>query len=104
MSIDQFHGAPAADAGREEAPPRREFSRRTVLKAAGTGIGLWFVGSIGGRAFAIEAPRVARGASILGPTLDPVDIPKFATPLLIPPAMPRAGKVRIRGGKNADYY
>ncbi|MDX5318911.1 MAG: bilirubin oxidase, partial [Actinomycetes bacterium] len=36
--------------------------------------------------------------------LDPGSIPKYTTPLLIPPAMPRAGKVRIRGGKNADYY
>jgi FtsP/CotA-like multicopper oxidase with cupredoxin domain len=36
--------------------------------------------------------------------LDPNDIPKFMTPLLIPPVMPSAGKLKMRGGKNADYY
>ena len=29
---------------------------------------------------------------------------KFATPMLIPPVMPRAGQITLRGGKNADYY
>ncbi len=37
-------------------------------------------------------------------TLDPVTVPKFATPLLIPPVMPRAGTFTLVGGKNADYY
>jgi FtsP/CotA-like multicopper oxidase with cupredoxin domain len=37
-------------------------------------------------------------------TLDPATVPKFATPLLIPPVMPRAGTVTLTGGKNADYY
>ena len=26
------------------------------------------------------------------------------TPLLIPPVMPRAGTIKLKGGKNADYY
>ena len=28
----------------------------------------------------------------------------FATPLLVPPVMPRAGTLRLTGGKRADYY
>ena len=43
-------------------------------------------------------------ASLPGGSLDPASIPKYATPLLIPPVMPRAGSVVLRGGKNADYY
>jgi FtsP/CotA-like multicopper oxidase with cupredoxin domain len=38
------------------------------------------------------------------PTLDPSSIPKFRTPLVIPPAMPRTRKLTVRGGKNIDYY
>lgn len=38
------------------------------------------------------------------PLLDPQAIPKFVTPLLIPPVMPRAGTFKNRGGKNGDYY
>ncbi len=43
-------------------------------------------------------------AAIPGGTLDPADVSKFVTPLLIPPVMPRAGTISLRGGKNADYY
>jgi FtsP/CotA-like multicopper oxidase with cupredoxin domain len=43
-------------------------------------------------------------AAIHGGTLDPLGIPKYQTPLLVPPAMPRAGKITVRGGKNIDYY
>ena len=43
-------------------------------------------------------------AQIPGGTLDPLSIPKYQTPLLIPPAMPRAGKIKVRAGKNIDYY
>ena len=37
-------------------------------------------------------------------TMDPALVPKFATPMLIPPVMPRAGTITLTGGKNADYY
>jgi FtsP/CotA-like multicopper oxidase with cupredoxin domain len=37
-------------------------------------------------------------------TLNPATVPKFVTPMLIPPAMPRAGTITLTGGKNADYY
>ena len=43
-------------------------------------------------------------AQIPGGSLDPLTIPKYQTPLLIPPVMPRAGRIVLRGGKNADYY
>ena len=35
--------------------------------------------------------RVVRAVAIPGGTLDPLAIQKFATPLLIPPVMPKAG-------------
>jgi len=47
-------------------------------------------------------PRVF--AAISGGTLDPAAVSKFVTPLLIPPVMPKAGTIKLRGGKNADYY
>jgi FtsP/CotA-like multicopper oxidase with cupredoxin domain len=43
-------------------------------------------------------------AAIPGGLLDPTNIPRFVTPLLVPPAMPRADKIKVRGGKNVDYY
>jgi FtsP/CotA-like multicopper oxidase with cupredoxin domain len=43
-------------------------------------------------------------AQIPGGTLSPLDIPKYATPLLIPPVMPRAGVIKQKGGKQVDYY
>jgi FtsP/CotA-like multicopper oxidase with cupredoxin domain len=43
-------------------------------------------------------------ATLPGGSLDPLSIPKYQTPLLIPPVMPRAGSIVLRGGKNADYY
>ncbi len=43
-------------------------------------------------------------AQIPGGTLAPGDVPKYQTPMLIPPVMPTAGRVVKKGGKNADYY
>jgi spore coat protein A, manganese oxidase len=43
-------------------------------------------------------------AAIPGGTLDPLAVPKYVTPLLIPPVMPRAGTIAQAGGKNVDYY
>jgi len=36
--------------------------------------------------------------------LEPESIPKYQLPLVIPPAMPRTGKVKQRAAKNIDYY
>ena len=43
-------------------------------------------------------------AAIPGGTLYPESVPKYQTPLLIPPVMPQAGTVKLKNGKNADYY
>ncbi|HEU4918269.1 MAG TPA: multicopper oxidase [Candidatus Limnocylindrales bacterium] len=71
-------------------------SRRSLIKvgmAGGAAMFLpWRLGSLPVRA----AGHV--------PLLEPDDIPKYATPLLVPPAMPRAGKIKGRGGRNVDYY
>ncbi len=75
--------------------PRR-FSRRTFLKyTGGTTLTLFACNKFGIR----EAI-----AAIPGGTLDPSLVPKYMTPMLIPPVMPRAGTIRLPGGKNADYY
>ena len=50
----------------------------------------------------VRLPKVF--AQIPGGTLDPINVPKYVTPMLIPPAMPRAGTIKLQGGKNADYY
>ena len=36
--------------------------------------------------------------------LDPTTIPKYEDPLIIPPAIPRAGKIKQKRMKNIDYY
>ena len=71
-------------------------TRRTFLKyAAGTAL-TWY---------AFDKFGVLKTlAQIPGGTLDPTLVPKFQTPLLIPPVMPRAAKLVQRGGKNVDYY
>ncbi|MCE7986588.1 MAG: twin-arginine translocation signal domain-containing protein [Caldilinea sp. CFX5] len=80
-------------------------SRRSFLKvgaAAGAGLSLsWFGPTLRmtGRGM---APVVL--AQIPGGTLDPAAIPKYTTPLLIPPAMPRAGKIKTKDAKQVDYY
>ncbi|HSB16753.1 MAG TPA: hypothetical protein VLE22_20040, partial [Bryobacteraceae bacterium] len=68
--------------------------RRYFLKALALGgVGLFMRGK-GGPAL----------AQIHGGTLDPSNVPKYQTPMLIPPAMPKAGTIVQRGGKPIDYY
>jgi spore coat protein A len=55
-----------------------------------------------GRAAGAGAPAAL--AQIPGGTLDPADVEKFQTPMLIPPVMPRAGTIAMPGGKPVDYY
>ena len=43
-------------------------------------------------------------APIEGGSLDPLLVPKYQTPLLIPPVMPKAGTIKLKGGKNVDSY
>ncbi|GAB6191234.1 multicopper oxidase family protein [Desulfocastanea catecholica] len=73
-----------------------ELTRRKFLK----------ISFIGGAAMFIpwhyKLPEAL--AAIPGGTLEPDDIPKYQTPMLIPPVMPRAGTIKLQNGKNADYY
>lgn len=71
------------------------FDRRSFLKYTG-GTTLTLFASTGfGTRKAV--------AAIPGGTLDPVNVSKYTTPLLIPPAMPRAGLLLTRDGL-VDYY
>jgi spore coat protein A len=72
---------------------RRTFIRRT--SAGGLGLFLW-----GGRGGEFRLLADVPGGDIL----DPAEVTKYATPLLVPPAMPRAGRIQVKGGKNIDYY
>ena len=77
---------------------RPGWSRRDFLKiGAAAGGGLYLSTKIGGVRYRVHA-------AIPGGTLAPADIPKFQTPLLIPPVMPRAGTITMPGGKIADSY
>ena len=83
----------------------RGVSRRQVITwGVGSATGLFLTSKPGDRAGprwrCRSEPRKVRP----GPTLDPTSIPKYLTPLLVPPAMPRARKLRVMGGKNMDYY
>jgi spore coat protein A, manganese oxidase len=71
-------------------------TRRTFLKYTGATALTWYAVNRVGLLEAI--------AQIPGGTLDPAAVPKFQTPLLIPPVMPKAGRIVQRGGKNVDYY
>jgi len=67
-----------------------------------------FLAYTGGTAltlFATDKFGIKRAlAQIPGGTLHPASIPKYMTPLLIPPVMPKAGTITQKGGKNIDYY
>ena len=77
----------------------RRYSRRTFIAwVGGASAGFYLFG----RAPGLSAPTAL--AQVSGTTLDPTDIPKFATPLLIPPVMPKAATIRQPGGKPLDYY
>jgi FtsP/CotA-like multicopper oxidase with cupredoxin domain len=73
-------------------------TRRVFLKyTGGTMLALFGTEKLSGITKAIAQP-------IRGGTLDPSDIPKFGTALLIPPVMPKAGRVKLADGSSADYY
>jgi len=72
-------------------------SRRDFLKLSGAGIVALYASTRG--KFVLRAQ-----AAIPGGTLDPLFVPKYQTPLLIPPVMPKAGIIKQKKGKNADYY
>ncbi|MGH8838187.1 MAG: bilirubin oxidase, partial [Jiangellaceae bacterium] len=76
----------------------RPLSRRMFIRAVG-GAGAGFV-----LYTYLPGGGIQALAQIPGETLDPGDVDKYVTPLLIPPVMPRAGTITMPGGKPADYY
>jgi FtsP/CotA-like multicopper oxidase with cupredoxin domain len=82
----------------DRGPARRFVSRRTFIRGVGgAGLGLVLYAYLPG------GTKVAL-AEVPGGTLDSLSIPKYTTPLLIPPVMPRAGTIIMPGGKPVDYY
>ena len=71
-------------------------TRRTFLKYTGGTALTWFALNKFGVLQAL--------GQIQGGTLNPNLVPKYQTPLLIPPVMPKAGTIVAKGGKNIDYY
>jgi spore coat protein A, manganese oxidase len=72
-------------------------TRRSFLKLTGATTLAWYV--------ATQTGWTQRAiAQIPGGSLDPNDVTKYVTPLLIPPVMPRAATITMPGGKPADYY
>lgn len=72
-------------------------SRRSFFKFTAAGLLALYVSSKGG-----ATPRLL--AQVPGGTLDPGAISKYVTPLLIPPAMPKAGKIKKKSEQEVDYY
>jgi FtsP/CotA-like multicopper oxidase with cupredoxin domain len=71
-------------------------TRRSFLKLTGASTLAWYV--------ATQTAWMERAvAQIPGGTLNPNSVPKYATPMLIPPVMPKAGTITGPGGR-ADYY
>ena len=76
----------------------RRFSRRTFIAwVGGAGAGFYLFGRLPG----MSAPAAL--AAVPGGSLDPTTVPKFQTPLLIPPVMPKADTI-VRRGETVDYY
>ncbi len=78
-------------------------TRRQLLKASAiTGAALLVPG---GAASVLSPERFrlprALAAAIPGGSLDPTSVPKYVTPLIIPPAMPRQAAIQ---GDSIDYY
>ncbi len=74
-------------------------TRREFLKLAAMGGFSLFL------PFKIDLSRLStRALAAAIATLPPTAIPQFVTPLVIPPAMPRTGKIKQKAAKNIDYY
>jgi FtsP/CotA-like multicopper oxidase with cupredoxin domain len=72
--------------------------RAFVAWVGGAGAGFYLFGRVPG----MSAPVAL--AQIPGGSLDPNDVDKYVTPMLIPPVMPKAATITLPGGKPADYY
>jgi FtsP/CotA-like multicopper oxidase with cupredoxin domain len=78
--------------------PRQRLSRRSfVAWVGGASAGFYLFGRLPGT----TAPVAL--AAIPGGSLDPLSIPKYESPLLIPPVMPKADTI-VRRGQTIDCY
>ena len=78
--------------------PRQRLSRRSfVAWVGGASAGFYLFGRLPGT----SAPVAL--AAIPGGSLDPLSIPKYQSPLLIPPVMPKADTI-VRRGQTIDCY
>ena len=78
--------------------------RQFLQSAAALGAATFFWRGDALYARAKETRTATLIAAIPGGTLDPLTVPKYQSPVLIPPAMPRAGRFWVWGGKTVDYY
>ena len=79
-------------------PNELRLSRRMfVAWVGGASAGFYLFGRLPG----MSAPVAL--AAIPGGSLDPLLVPKYETPLLIPPVMPKADTI-VRRGQTVDYY
>ncbi len=74
-------------------------TRRDFLRIGGAGAGLMLIGQVGGQAF-----RMPAALAVPGGLLDATTVPKFQSALLIPPVMPRSGRIPRPGGPPIDEY
>jgi FtsP/CotA-like multicopper oxidase with cupredoxin domain len=72
-------------------------SRRDFFKISAAGLAALYVSTRNGAIRQVFA-------KIPGGTLDPLSVPKYKTPLLIPPVMPKAGSIHSGKGPKVDYY
>jgi spore coat protein A, manganese oxidase len=73
----------------------RVVGRRSFLVLSATGVLTLYAGGPGAQAVPVASARPA--------TLPLGDVPKFVSPVLQPPAMPRVGRVR-HGGRQVEVY
>jgi spore coat protein A len=82
--------------GRDEEAEMARITRRQLLKYGATGGAVLFLPLRVGLRQAL--------AQVPGGTLPPGSIPKYVTPLVIPPAMPRSAGLPTPGAQSVDYY
>jgi spore coat protein A len=86
-----------------DAPVGRVSRRQIITWGIGASTGLFLTSKLGVVQI-LGAGSAGAEDGFVGPSLDLDSVPRFVTPLLIPPAMPRAGKLVVKGAKNVDYY
>ncbi|HEX6873697.1 MAG TPA: multicopper oxidase [Micromonosporaceae bacterium] len=82
----------------DQTGPR--FTRRQVLRLAGAA----GAGALFGGASLIRASGSGYALPLPGGTLAPSAIAKYVTPLVIPPVMPRTGRIARHGERGLPYY